>query len=131
MRPGKPLMFGNLAYLPVLGLPGNPVSALVCAVFFLFPGAGKTVGIAGRSATAHPRRARRKTAGQRPPRRPSAGAAGVGDDGTLLATAFERQDSAMLRLLTQADALILRTPHAPAAAVGDAVEVIRLDALGM
>ena len=37
MRPGKPLMHGALGAMPVLGLPGNPVSALVCAVLFLLP----------------------------------------------------------------------------------------------
>ena len=49
----------------------------------------------------------------------------------MVATAFERQDSAMLRLLAHGDALILRPPHAPAAAAGAAVDVIRLDAFGL
>ena len=53
------------------------------------------------------------------------------DDGALLATAFGRQDSAMLRLLTMADALILRPPHAPAAPAGAEVPIIRLDLLGL
>jgi molybdopterin molybdotransferase len=48
-----------------------------------------------------------------------------------VATAFERQDSALMRLLANADALILRAPHAPSASAGDVVEVIRLDALGL
>jgi molybdopterin molybdotransferase len=52
-------------------------------------------------------------------------------DGTLIATAFPRQDSAMMRLLAQADVLILRAPHAPAANAGDTVQVIRLDMLGI
>ena len=37
MRPGKPLMFGRYREMPMLGLPGNPVSALVCAILFLVP----------------------------------------------------------------------------------------------
>ena len=37
MRPGKPLMFGRLGQARVLGLPGNPVSSLVCARLFLVP----------------------------------------------------------------------------------------------
>src|SRR5690606_15495374 len=37
MRPGKPLMYGRFGDLPLLGLPGNPVSALVCATLFLKP----------------------------------------------------------------------------------------------
>ena len=54
-----------------------------------------------------------------------------GEDGVPVATAFMRQDSALLRLFADADALILRAPHAPAAAAGDAVEIIRLAALGI
>jgi molybdopterin molybdotransferase len=52
-------------------------------------------------------------------------------DGALVATAFARQDSAMMKLLAEADALILRAPHAPALAAGAMVEVIRLDTLGL
>jgi len=52
-------------------------------------------------------------------------------DGTLVATAFPRQDSSMLRTMAQADALILRAPHAPVAEAGSLVSVIRLDVLGL
>jgi molybdopterin molybdotransferase len=37
MRPGKPLMFGRIGATPMLGLPGNPVSSLVCSIVFLRP----------------------------------------------------------------------------------------------
>jgi molybdopterin molybdotransferase len=50
--------------------------------------------------------------------------------GRLVATAFARQDSGMLRTLAQADALILRPPHAPAACAGDLIEILPLDGLG-
>ena len=53
------------------------------------------------------------------------------EDGTPVATAFERQDSALMHLLAQADALILRAPHAPAAAAAETVEVIRLAGIGV
>jgi molybdopterin molybdotransferase len=52
-------------------------------------------------------------------------------DGNLVATPFIRQDSSMLRLMAQADALILRPPHAPALEAGAEVPVIRLDAFGL
>ena len=45
MRPGKPLMFGRLGELPVLSMPGNPVSALVCALLFLRPAMWAMVGL--------------------------------------------------------------------------------------
>ena len=44
MRPGKPLIFGQLTGTPVLGLPGNPVSALVCAILFLVPALKRLAG---------------------------------------------------------------------------------------
>ena len=50
MRPGKPLMFGRLGATPVLGLPGNPVSALVCAVLFLLPALDRLLGLPGDAA---------------------------------------------------------------------------------
>ena len=130
MRPGKPLMFGNVGRLPVLGLPGNPVSALVCAVLFLLPALEKLSGLPGDP----PPRSRAVLGAPLPAndRRADHLRAKLAEtDGTLVATAFERQDSAMLRLLAHADALILRPPHAPAAAAGAAVEVIRLDTMGV
>ena len=45
MRPGKPLLFGDLHGTPVLGLPGNPVSAFVCAVLFLLPAIARLTGL--------------------------------------------------------------------------------------
>jgi molybdopterin molybdotransferase len=131
MRPGKPLMFGEVRGLPVLGLPGNPVSALVCAVLFLLPALARLSGLPGDP----PPRTRASLAAALPANDHRAdhlrARLAEAPDGTLLATAFERQDSALMRLLASADALILRAPHAPAAPAGTLVEVIRLDRLGV
>ena len=67
MRPGKPLLFGRMGAVPVLGMPGNPVSAMVCAALFLLPALGADAGVAGRSAAHRDRlswapRCRRMTA---------------------------------------------------------------------
>jgi molybdopterin molybdotransferase len=129
MRPGKPMMFGRLGAMPVLGLPGNPVSSMVCAILFLLPALARLGGLAGDAPPTQPavlgapvkandRRADFLRA--RLQRR---------DDGSLVATAFARQDSALLRVLAEADALILRAPHAPALPAGAEVEVIALGAL--
>ncbi len=131
MRPGKPLMFGRLGATPVLGLPGNPVSALVCAVLFLHPALACLAGLPdtdlpvetarlGAELPANDRRADHLRARLAP-----------GAAGELVATAFTRQDSALLRLFAAADALILRPPHAPAAAAGDRVDILRLPPLGL
>lgn len=125
MRPGKPLMFGSIGEVPVLGVPGNPVSALVCAYMFLGPALRKMVGlpaevgtvpaILGRDLGANDRRQDhlRATLSHR-------------DDGALVATPFDRQDSAMMSGLALADGLVVRAPFAPAARAGEAVDVIPL-----
>ena len=126
MRPGKPLLFGRLGETPVLGLPGNPVSAFVCAVLFLRPGLARLGGLPGDApplATAQlgaPVRANDHRADH-------LRATLSRDADGLVATPFTRQDSSLLRLLAQAGCLVLRPPHAPALECGASVEVIRLD----
>jgi molybdopterin molybdotransferase len=131
MRPGKPLLFGRLGAVPVLGLPGNPVSALVCAVLFLGPALARLAGLPaapppvspamlGAAVKANDHRADHLRAG-----------IAAGPDGQVVATPFPQQDSAMLQRLARADALVLRPPHAPALPAGAEVPIIRLDALGV
>ncbi len=131
MRPGKPLIAGRVSGVPVIGLPGNPVSALICAALFLLPSLDVLGGLAaaaprieratlGAPLAANDRRADhlRASLDTRP-------------GGALVATPFPRQDSGMLSLLARADALILRAPLAEALPEGADVEVIRLAALGL
>jgi molybdopterin molybdotransferase len=131
MRPGKPLLFGRLGAVPVLGLPGNPVSALVCSILFLLPALSRLSGlpaapppttraIAGSALRANDHRADHLRAN-----------VATDSQGRIVATPFPVQDSAMLRRLALADALILREPHAPAVPEGTEVPIIRLDALGL
>jgi molybdopterin molybdotransferase len=131
MRPGKPLMHGRLGAVPVLGLPGNPVSALVCAILFLVPALDRLSG----------------GPGQPPPTIPAVlgvpikandhradhlrSTLALDETGQAVVTPFSLQDSAMLRRLALADALVLRSPHAPAMPAGASVRAIRLDALGI
>ncbi len=131
MRPGKPLMYGRLAATPVLGLPGNPVSALVCAILFLLPALDRLSG--GIGAPPSPGEAVLGSAVKANDLRADHLRASVETDdmGRMVATPFEMQDSAMLRRLARADALILRAPHAPALPSGASVRIIRLDALGI
>jgi molybdopterin molybdotransferase len=131
MRPGKPLMHGRLGATAVLGLPGNPVSALICAALFLLPaldrlagGAGAppptTTAMLGAPVKANDHRADHLRATLQ-----------ANESGMPVATPFSMQDSAMLRRLASADALILRPPHAPALPAGASVSIIRLDALSI
>ncbi len=131
MRPGKPLVFGRLGPVPVIGLPGNPVSALVCAILFLLPALGRLSGLPGDSPPISAA-ALGTAVGANDGRADHLRATlGRGAAGELIATPFPRQDSAMLRQLALADALILRAPHASPLPEGASVEVIRLDSLGL
>lgn len=127
MRPGKPLIFGRLGPVPVLGLPGNPVSSYVCAVLFLLPALAR---LGGQAESPLPRAmARLISAVPANDHRADhlRAALVVGDDGELLAKPFTQQDSSHLRRLAEAQALVLRPPHAPAAEAGSLVPIIRLD----
>ena len=103
MRPGKPLMAGRLHGVPMLGLPGNPVSAIVCGHLFLLPMLRAMMG-----QEAHPPQTQTaRLAVDLPANGPRAHymrarlAAG-------LITPFDRQDSALLTILTEANALLIR-----------------------
>ena len=131
MRPGKPLMAGRLASLPMIGLPGNPVSSMITAVLFVWPAIARLAGLPGAAPPVLP--ARLGAALPANDRRADHLRARLSTDaaGALVATAFGRQDSGMLRLLVEADALILRPPEAPALPQGSDVPIIRLDAIGV
>ena len=132
MRPGKPLMHGQLAGMQVLGLPGNPVSAIVCAVLFLIPLiralAGDATPLADVSESAVlgadlPANDARQDYLRATVRADPSAAAGL-----PVATPFGRQDSSMLRVLAQSHGLIIRPAHAPEARAGDPCRIIRLAA---
>jgi molybdopterin molybdotransferase len=126
MRPGKPLMFGRMARLPVLGLPGNPVSAMVCALLFMRP---MLDGLLGMAPRARPHRTARlgSALGANDRRQDYLRARLEPDaDGRAVAFPFPSQDSSLVSVLAAADCLLVRPPHAPPAAVGDEVEIIPL-----
>jgi molybdopterin molybdotransferase len=126
MRPGKPFMFGRVGATPLLGLPGNPVSALVCGLLFLVPAIERLAGLPGEAP--RPVRALAGAALKANDHRADHLRAALArrQDGTLVATPFPVQDSSLMAALARADALILRPPHAPAVAEGEAVEVLLL-----
>jgi molybdopterin molybdotransferase len=124
MRPGKPLMFGRLAGLRVLGLPGNPVSSLVCSHLFLVPLVER---LAGRPQANRLKQARLGAdMAENDSRQDYVRARIEAKAGSLVATPYARQDSSMLRTLAEADGLIVRPALAPAAKAGDACLVLPL-----
>lgn len=124
MRPGKPLMFGQLGGTPMIGLPGNPVSAVVCSLLFARPALNALLGL---DLPAHPLQQMVLGAdiGANDRRQDYLRATVTENgDGRRSATPYGRQDSSMLALLASADGLIVRPPHAPAAAKGELVDVL-------
>ncbi|MGO8919701.1 MAG: gephyrin-like molybdotransferase Glp [Stellaceae bacterium] len=126
MRPGKPLMVGRYRDTPMMGLPGNPVSSLVCGLLFLKPAIERLSGLA--AAEAAPLRARLAAPLPANDRRQDYLRATLtrAPDGTLEARAFLKQDSSMMSLLAKSDCLVVRPPQAPAAPAGASVEIVLL-----
>ncbi len=107
MRPGKPLMAGRLHGTPMLGLPGNPVSAIVCGHLFLLPMVRAMLG--GPSPAPRPLHARlTMDLPANGPRAHYMRARLSPSDGLPDIAPFGRQDSALLSILGQADALLIR-----------------------
>lgn len=131
MKPGKPLMFGSLPATRVLGLPGNPVSSMVCALLFLGPAIDAMLGLPG-SGVPMMRARLGADVGPNNFREDFMRATLTDGDGDLpVATPFPVQDSSMMSRLAQAGCLIRRAPNAAPAKKGDVVEVISLaDILG-
>ena len=121
IRPGKPLMAGRMGNAVMLGLPGNPVSAMVCGHVFLAPMINALLGL-GKSA------AQRKTARLTAPLvangpREHYQRAHV-EDGKI--TVFERQDSSLLTVLAQSNALAISPPDAKEQPAGSEIDYIPL-----
>ena len=122
--PGRPMMHGRLGAMQVLGVPGNPVSSYVCAFLFLVP-LIRRLPAAPMSSTCRAGPARLRSAGQRRAGRLSAGDADAGPDGPV-ATPLPAQDSSLMAPLAKADCLLIRAPHAPAAAAGSPCVILKL-----
>jgi molybdopterin molybdotransferase len=126
LRPGRPMLHGRLSSMHVLGLPGNPVSAYVCSILFLVPLLRRLAGrsdiepvlesaVLGRDLPQNDERADYLRA-----------QLSSGPDGLPIATPALVQDSSMLCPLAGADCLLVREPHAPAAAKGTPCKILPL-----
>jgi molybdopterin molybdotransferase len=125
MRPGRPLAFGRLGPLRVLGFPGNPVSSFVCGLVFLRP---LLRGLAGRPLEVRTEPAVLGT--DLPANGPWIAYLRArlerGTAGLPVVRPLPDQDSSLLRVLAEADALLIRPASAPAAAAGSPCVVLPL-----
>jgi len=126
LRPGRPMMNGRLGRMHVLGLPGNPVSAYVCAVLFMVPLIRRLAGRSDVETKPEPARlgCDLPANDERADYLRATLAPGAG--GVAVATPAPVQDSSMLTPLARADCLLIREPHAPAAKTGSDCLIIRL-----
>ena len=119
MRPGKPLMAGRLGHSMMIGLPGNPVSAMVCGHIFLLPVLRKMLGLGAAAAPRQSAIVAKNIPANGPREHYMRGRIKNGQ-----VTTFERQDSALLTVLSDANCLCVRPPKAPLTPAGEAVEVV-------
>ncbi|MGH1413133.1 MAG: molybdopterin molybdotransferase MoeA [Pelagimonas sp.] len=121
MRPGKPLMSGRLGDAMMMGLPGNPVSAMVCGHVFVAPVVRAMQGLGHQPALRYSAQLAAPLVSNGP--REHYMRADVTPEGL---TAFERQDSSLLSVLGASNALLVRAPHDPPRSVGEKVDYIPL-----
>lgn len=129
MRPGKPLMFGDLNGTPMLGLPGNPVSSMICSYIFLIPALDILMGKAAASRPRTIPAILSHEVKENDRRQDYVRARITGEeDGLPVIELFTNQDSSLLSRLSGADCLLMRPPHAPALPKGEKVEIALLQA---
>ena len=122
MRPGKPLMAGKIDGMAMIGLPGNPVSSMVCGEIFLRPLIDTFLGL-----PSGPRaRVTRSLSQDLPANGPREHYMRAEIDAAGGICGFGRQDSSLLSVLAAANALIVRPPGDPARKAGEVVEAILL-----
>lgn len=123
MRPGKPLMYGTIDGMRVIGLPGNPASSLVTASLFLAPLVRK---LAGRHSTTPISTAKLSVDLPENDHRQEYMRAYIETDasGEKTVTPFTRQDSSLVRVFADANGLLIRPPNAKSASKGDICGVI-------
>ncbi len=125
LRPGRPMMNGRLDAMHVLGVPGNPVSAYVCAFLFLVPLIRRLTGYTpvehvpetarlGSDLPANDERADYLRA-----------TLTLSPDGRI-ATPIPAQDSSLMAPLARSQCLVIREPHAPAVVAGSPCVILKL-----
>jgi molybdopterin molybdotransferase len=126
MRPGKPMLFGRMGSQRVLGLPGNPTSALVCAFVFLVPMVHGLLGIDPDKRGLVEAVLGQDLAANGPREHYMRGVSDRGADGERVVRPLPSQDSSLMADFARADCLIVLAPNAPALRRGERVRIIPL-----
>lgn len=123
MRPGKPLMAGRLGRTPFIGLPGNPVSAMVCGLLFLRPAVEAMLGLPAALPERYQASLLSDVRSNGPRSHYMRARVTSGPDGWVC-DPFSRQDSSLLTVLAAANALLIRPPGDPERKAGYKAEFI-------
>jgi len=126
MRPGKPLIHGRIGNTPMLGLPGNPVSTIVCSLLFLIPALERLQGLPGSAPATFPARAGADLKANDGRQDYLRARLAQDEEGSWVATPFGKQDSSMMSALAESGALIVRPPRADAVRAGGPIRIIPL-----
>ncbi|MFZ1951185.1 MAG: gephyrin-like molybdotransferase Glp [Pseudolabrys sp.] len=125
LRPGRPMMHGRLTGMQVLGVPGNPVSSFVCAFLFLMPLIRRLAGRQDIERIPQAARLGRDLPANDERTDYLRATLVAGTDGPV-ATPLPDQDSSLMAPLAKADCLVIREPHAAAAAKGSDCVILKL-----
>ena len=125
MRPGKPLMAGRMEGSALLGLPGNPVSSIVCGRIFMLPMLRAMMGLPAEAAPVSTAQLANTIPANGPREHYMRARVEHGPDGPI-AFPYPNQDSSILSVLAAANALIVRPPRAPEAQPGEMAEAVFL-----
>jgi molybdopterin molybdotransferase len=121
MRPGKPLMAGRLGQSAMVGLPGNPVSAMICGVIFILPMIRAMLGLGTDMPALQSAPLAADLAANGPREHYMRAIVTAGK-----VSVCDNQDSSLLTVLSQANALVVRQPDDPARKIGQMVRFLRL-----
>jgi molybdopterin molybdotransferase len=127
MKPGKPFISGQINGMPLMGLPGNPTSALVCAILYMQPALSVLSGAEKKESQHTYEMATLQSPLPSNTKRQNYIRAYLSHDSqnNLIVEAHSRQDSSMLSVLSHSNAMVVREPDAPAASAGERVPVLR------
>ncbi len=127
MRPGNPLLYGRLGAQRVLGLPGNPVSALICAHVFLVPMLRRLLGLEEPARTSPDAVLAEALEANGPREHYMRAVSDWTADGERRVRPLPSQDLSLMAAFALADCVIVRAANAPALSFGSRVRIIPLD----
>lgn len=131
VKPGRPMMFGQIGRSVIVGLPGNPVAVFVCYLMYVYPLLMRLAGSPWIEPLRYPLPAAFAIADRKPDRREFWRGMLVTDGGQLKVDKYARDGSGLISGLRVADGLIDIAENRPSIAPGDLVDFIPFSEFGI